>query len=421
MATGWLSATGQLIVSASNEVIDCEECPCSHFTGCVECFLGHAFPCSFMSRELEIFDSPITLAATVSFFGSCYRYEGTGGNVCGDFDAVWEFNPATYKATITLTGDTFDAVYEQSWQFGLFCPGTSNYDLISSSGCASFPATIGTAPVVECDPVCDVCYEEGWPDSWTMTLPTFSHTLCFSLGEDEFYCDDLGTAEITLTKVEPGIEGGCPTYIWNTEQTWCSFSEAYWDMFVEAALTDPPVQYFWHVWLKFMDYRCAYRLIRESFSCSGPNIMERVEEYYDPDDDCLVDCPETITLTPGGSGGGGGAMLRRNREPSHKPPGLLKQGASVTKAMAKWIAAGKPLVTPEQLAERTAACDACPHLRVKNGVKSCGLCGCSLAASSRLFGTVELPGKLEMATESCPDNARCKVAGCPGVPRWRAI
>lgn len=100
-----------------------------------------------------------------------------------------------------------------------------------------------------------------------------------------------------------------------------------------------------------------------------------------------------------------------------KHPDIFRKLISVSTAMTRWIAAGRPRPTPEQIVNRLAACDACPHQKETKGVKRCGLCGCSLNAS-RMIGTVERPGKVEMSTEQCPDRLGCKVDGCPGEPRW---
>ena len=57
--------------------------------------------------------------------------------------------------------------------------------------------------------------------------------------------------------------------------------------------------------------------------------------------------------------------------------------------------AGFPKVTPEQLAERLATCEACP----KKADRTCALCGCGLAR------------KAAWADQQCPDDP----------PRWRKL
>jgi hypothetical protein len=75
-------------------------------------------------------------------------------------------------------------------------------------------------------------------------------------------------------------------------------------------------------------------------------------------------------------------------------------------AVAKWIAAGRPTRSQEQIeAILTTICDAkpvpCEHFR--NG--SCDLCGCKINANPSA-----LRNKLAMGTESCPLD----------LPRWTA-
>ncbi len=95
-----------------------------------------------------------------------------------------------------------------------------------------------------------------------------------------------------------------------------------------------------------------------------------------------------------------------------EPPSLLEQSASFLTAMARWLTAGSPRPTPEQRAERAVICQACPHRREDEpGKPWCGKCGCPHNAERFLFGLAEKPGKLDMATEQCPDNP----------PRWLAL
>ncbi len=96
-----------------------------------------------------------------------------------------------------------------------------------------------------------------------------------------------------------------------------------------------------------------------------------------------------------------------NHEPDSTPivaamPSAASQAQTFVGKMAKGIAAGIPRATVEQVAERKAICDACEHKKVEEGRERCGLCGCYLRATSWLFGTVEIPGKLELATVACP-------------------
>jgi len=80
--------------------------------------------------------------------------------------------------------------------------------------------------------------------------------------------------------------------------------------------------------------------------------------------------------------------------PGVTPPPLLTQAKTVTTATAHWIAAGSPVPTPEQLAERLAICHDCPlwDASAFAGTGRCNKCGCSTQA------------KLRMATEACPEG-----------------
>lgn len=72
--------------------------------------------------------------------------------------------------------------------------------------------------------------------------------------------------------------------------------------------------------------------------------------------------------------------------------GALKRAGvlswSLTKALARWTAAGWPITPETARAERWQLCLACEKYNAKK--QRCKLCGCDLAA------------KIGMATESCP-------------------
>lgn len=94
-------------------------------------------------------------------------------------------------------------------------------------------------------------------------------------------------------------------------------------------------------------------------------------------------------------------------------------GVKMVQAYKKWWLAGCPRPTQGELAERRAACEACPHLRRPSlnrsvcspSQDSCGLCGCPISSVASLFGLITRPGKAEMSTETCPDNP----------PRWKKL
>lgn len=77
-------------------------------------------------------------------------------------------------------------------------------------------------------------------------------------------------------------------------------------------------------------------------------------------------------------------------------PPVYKQVWNYAKAMAKYVAAGRPNVTEVQYQERLTICDTCELLREDK----CIACGCPAEA------------KASMATEQCPH---------PSGPRWPAL
>jgi hypothetical protein len=83
------------------------------------------------------------------------------------------------------------------------------------------------------------------------------------------------------------------------------------------------------------------------------------------------------------------------------PVSLPAKAARLTKAAARWIAAGRPLRTSERVEEIFQQhCQPCEHYRTKSD--SCGACGCALRSLRVPAIGAELPGKLYMATERCP-------------------
>lgn len=96
-------------------------------------------------------------------------------------------------------------------------------------------------------------------------------------------------------------------------------------------------------------------------------------------------------------------------EPSSKAPrpSMVRKAANFAVAAAKHVAAGRPMATDEQVAERFAICQACPKFIEKGeGVGECSMCGCGLRAVG-----VEGLSKLRWATEQCPLPK----------PRWKAL
>ena len=68
-------------------------------------------------------------------------------------------------------------------------------------------------------------------------------------------------------------------------------------------------------------------------------------------------------------------------------------------AVARWLAAGSPRRSDDEVAELLAICQACPTSRYDAARESCKRCGCKVNANG--WGLVN---KLRMATEDCPDG-----------------
>jgi hypothetical protein len=91
---------------------------------------------------------------------------------------------------------------------------------------------------------------------------------------------------------------------------------------------------------------------------------------------------------------------------------LAQKAATFAKSAARHIAAGLPQATDEQVAERFAVCQACPHFIPKSdGQGECSKCGCGLKA----VGVSGL-NKLRWADESCPVKRWGPIALPPAPP-----
>jgi len=80
-------------------------------------------------------------------------------------------------------------------------------------------------------------------------------------------------------------------------------------------------------------------------------------------------------------------------------PGWAKLAKNLVTAEAKWVLAGRPTRSPEEIGKLMSICSGCAFLKTsKNGATYCGKCGCPVSLS------LEYPSrnKLAMATESCP-------------------
>lgn len=91
-------------------------------------------------------------------------------------------------------------------------------------------------------------------------------------------------------------------------------------------------------------------------------------------------------------------------EKNETEPGIARKVSNYSKAVEKWIAAGSPMRTQEEIASIFSICEVCPRF-TNEGRPRCKLCGCSVNKSPD-----GLWNKIAMATEGCPDNP----------PRWTA-
>lgn len=83
-----------------------------------------------------------------------------------------------------------------------------------------------------------------------------------------------------------------------------------------------------------------------------------------------------------------------------KEPSLATKAINASVALVKAVANGFRKTPLDVLESRKAICGAC-ELN-KDNVCHHQKCGCFLTSERILFGTVNRPGKLEVASESCP-------------------
>lgn len=82
----------------------------------------------------------------------------------------------------------------------------------------------------------------------------------------------------------------------------------------------------------------------------------------------------------------------------HRLPPLPERVMTYGKAVTRWLAAGRPTRSDEEVREIFEVhCKPCEHFDER--AESCALCGCRVAASG-----APLRNKLRMATEHCPLN-----------------
>jgi hypothetical protein len=82
-------------------------------------------------------------------------------------------------------------------------------------------------------------------------------------------------------------------------------------------------------------------------------------------------------------------------------PSLIQQAKNLTVAYAKWLAAGRPVRTPDQINALYDICEQCPTKRFTRSSLDkgrCSACGCWLKRGADKFN------KLAWPTEACPDG-----------------
>ena len=79
------------------------------------------------------------------------------------------------------------------------------------------------------------------------------------------------------------------------------------------------------------------------------------------------------------------------------PPSILRKGTNYIQAWIKWVRAGRPERTDEQVQELRQICQGCPMF---NGqICTHENCGCNVTSSGSILGD-----KLRWLSESCPDG-----------------
>lgn len=93
------------------------------------------------------------------------------------------------------------------------------------------------------------------------------------------------------------------------------------------------------------------------------------------------------------------AGTRRNCTGMTSTATALQKVTRYAMAAARWVAAGSPTRTDNEVAALLAICQACPTGRYDAAGVACKRCGCRINQ-----GASGLANKLRMETESCPDG-----------------
>ncbi len=84
---------------------------------------------------------------------------------------------------------------------------------------------------------------------------------------------------------------------------------------------------------------------------------------------------------------------RKHASPA-TPPSTVKRVCNWIKAVNRWMRAGKPIRTDEEVTRLVAICEGCKHY---SGSGQCRACGCAVTK-----GAWAVTNKARMATEDCP-------------------
>lgn len=90
---------------------------------------------------------------------------------------------------------------------------------------------------------------------------------------------------------------------------------------------------------------------------------------------------------------------RRNCTTTDRSPSIASQLTGYAAAVSRWLAAGAPRRSDDEVSRLLSICQACPTNRYDAARGACNRCGCKVNASG--WGLVN---KIRMATESCPDG-----------------
>lgn len=99
-------------------------------------------------------------------------------------------------------------------------------------------------------------------------------------------------------------------------------------------------------------------------------------------------------MTAKHEGATGSASTQATQSPPPLP-GIIKRAGRYTKAVSKWIAAGRPTRSQDEIDALLAICQTCRQYNAQHA--ACAKCGCSV--NNQASG---LANKLAMVTEHCP-------------------